>query len=108
MVALAGLLNALKLVGRNHWPKSSWSLTAPGPRPSPRPNSCIEAGAKNIVVCDTKGAIYRGRAEGMNFIKHELAEITNPDRQKGSLAEVIKGAEVFIGLSGAKVLTGRW
>ncbi len=57
------------------------------------------------MVCDTKGAIYRGRSEGMNFIKHELAEITNPDRHQGSLAEVIRGAEVFIGLSGPKVLT---
>jgi len=65
----------------------------------------INAGAQNLVVCDTRGAIYQGRTQGMNFIKHELAEITNPDRQKGSLAQVIKGAEVFLGLSGPRVLT---
>jgi len=104
VVALAGLLNALKLVARQ-LAEVKLVFNGAGASAIATTKLLLEAGAKNIVVCDTKGAIYRGRAEGMNFIKHELAEITNPDRHKGSLAEVIKGAEVFIGLSGPKVLS---
>jgi malate dehydrogenase (oxaloacetate-decarboxylating) len=65
----------------------------------------LKAGARNIIVCDTTGVVYKGRTKGMNVIKQQLAEITNPDRLKGSLADVLKGAEVFIGLSGPNVLT---
>jgi malate dehydrogenase (oxaloacetate-decarboxylating) len=64
----------------------------------------ILAGAQNIIVCDTTGVIYKDRSKGMNLIKRELAEITNPEQEKGTLADVIKGADVFIGLSGPNVL----
>ncbi len=104
VVALAGLLNALKLVARQ-LAEIKLVFNGAGASAIATTKLLLEAGAKNIVVCDTKGAIYRGRSEGMNLIKHELAEITNPDQQKGSLAEVIRGADVFIGLSAAKVLT---
>jgi malate dehydrogenase (oxaloacetate-decarboxylating) len=56
------------------------------------------------MVCDTKGLVYKGRQKGMNFIKRELADITNPEKKKGGLVDAIKGAEVFIGLSGPNVL----
>ncbi|MGO9622009.1 MAG: NADP-dependent malic enzyme [Desulfobaccales bacterium] len=104
VVVLAGLLNALKLLDRK---LSEVRLVFNGAGASAIATAklLIDAGAQNLLVCDTRGAIYRGRAQGMNFIKHELAEITNPDRQKGSLAQVIKGAEVFLGLSGPRVLT---
>jgi malate dehydrogenase (oxaloacetate-decarboxylating) len=66
----------------------------------------LEVGVKNIILCDTKGAIYPGRKEGMNWIKEEMAEVTNPEKRKGDLARVIRGAHVFIGLSVAGALTG--
>ena len=62
-------------------------------------------GAQNITVCDTTGVVYQGRGKGMNPIKEELAAITNPDRQQGFLADALRGAEVFMGLSGPNVLT---
>jgi malate dehydrogenase (oxaloacetate-decarboxylating) len=104
VVVLAGMLNALKVVGRK---LSEVRLVFNGAGASAIATAklLINAGAQNLVVCDTKGAVYRGRSQGMNSIKQELAEITNPDRQKGTLAQVIKGADVFLGLSGPRVLT---
>ena len=104
VVVLAGMLNALKLVGRK-LEEEKIVFNGAGAAAIATAKLLISAGAQNLVVCDTKGAIYRGRTKGMNFIKQEMAEITNPEKQKGSLAEVIKGAEVFIGLSGPKILT---
>ena len=104
VVALAGLLNALKLVGRQ-LAEVKIVFNGAGAAAIAVSKLLIRAGAQNLVVCDTHGAIYRGRTKGMNSIKHELAEMTNLDKQKGSLAEVIRGADVFIGLSAAKVLT---
>jgi malate dehydrogenase (oxaloacetate-decarboxylating) len=103
VVALAGLLNALKLVDRK-LEEVRIVFNGAGASAVATAKLLLEAGARNLVVCDTTGAIYKGRNKGMNFIKQEIAGITNPDRQKGGLAEVIKGAEVFIGLSGPKAL----
>ena len=64
----------------------------------------ISRGLKNVILCDRKGAIYEGR-EGLNTAKEEMAKITNPDKKAGSLAEVIVGADVFIGVSAPGVLT---
>ena len=64
----------------------------------------IHYGYKNFIVCDTKGAIYKGRKEGMNLFKDKIAEITNKDCIKGKLSEVIKGADVVIGLSGPNTI----
>lgn len=60
---------------------------------------------KHIILCDRMGAIYSGRTEDMNSYKQEIAEITNSEREKGSLSDVIKGADVFIGVSTAGCLT---
>ncbi len=103
IVTLAGLLNALKIVDRK-LEEVNIVFNGAGASAIATARLLIKAGAQNIIVCDTKGAIYKGRAQGMNFIKHELAEFTNLDRQTGSLAEVLRGAEVFIGLSGPNVL----
>ena len=59
----------------------------------------ISAGVKNLTMCDRRGAIYKGRPEGMNPVKEEMAEITNPEGIKGSLADALKGADVFVGVS---------
>ena len=64
----------------------------------------ISRGLKNVILCDRKGAIYEGR-EGLNPAKEEMAKITNPDKKAGSLADVIVGADVFIGVSAPGVLT---
>ena len=61
----------------------------------------IHFGIKDIIMCDTKGAIYKGRPENMNVYKNDIAERTNHEQLKGSLADVIKGREIFIGLSAA-------
>ncbi|WKT58865.1 NAD-dependent malic enzyme [Candidatus Nitrosotenuis chungbukensis] len=62
------------------------------------------AGCRNLVVVDSEGAIYKGRTRRMNKYKKEIAEITNPKRQKGTLENIIKNADVFIGVSGIKGL----
>ena len=64
----------------------------------------ISMGLKDVVMCDRKGAIYKGR-EGLNSEKEEIAEITNQQLRKGSLADVIKGADVFIGVSAPNCVT---
>jgi malate dehydrogenase (oxaloacetate-decarboxylating) len=60
----------------------------------------MNAGVGNIIGCDTRGAIYRGRTENMNFMKEWYAENTNPEGIRGSLTEAVKGANLFLGLSG--------
>lgn len=62
-------------------------------------------GVRDIIMCDTKGAIYEGRPQGMNVVKAEVAKFTNRDNLTGSLEDVIKGADVFIGVSVAGALT---
>ncbi|MEJ2069380.1 MAG: malic enzyme-like NAD(P)-binding protein [Syntrophobacterales bacterium] len=103
VVALAGILNALKMVDRK-LSEVKIVFNGAGASAIATAKILIEAGAQNLIVCDTKGAVFKGRSVGMSRIKEELAEITNPDRLPGSLAEVLKGAEVFIGLSGPNVL----
>ena len=64
----------------------------------------LSAGFRNIVMCDRKGAIYQGR-EGLNWIKEEMAQCTNLDRRAGSLADMLAGADVFIGVSAPGTVT---
>jgi malate dehydrogenase (oxaloacetate-decarboxylating) len=104
IVALAGLLNALKIVDRQ-LSEVKIVFNGAGASAIATAKLLIQAGARHLIVCDTRGAVYQGRPHGMNKIKHQLAEFTNPEKQQGSLAEVLKGAEVFIGLSGPNVLT---
>lgn len=65
----------------------------------------LTAGFKNITLCDRKGMIYEGRREGMNLVKEEISKVTNRENRQGSLAEALKGADVFIGVSAPGVLT---
>ena len=62
-------------------------------------------GVRDIIMCDTKGAIYEGRPDGMNAVKNEVAKFTNIQNQAGSLKDVIQGADVFIGVSAEGALT---
>ena len=66
----------------------------------------LRAGARDVTLCDRVGAIYAGRPENMNWIKTEMAEVTNLRRQAGTLADVVRDADVFIGVSQPGLLTG--
>lgn len=98
IVTLAGLQNALRVVGKKKEEVKIVTCGA-GAAAVSIVKLLLSAGYKDIVVCDTKGAIYAGRTEGMNWIKEELAAVTNKSGKKGSLAEMLVGADVFIGVS---------
>lgn len=103
VVALAALLNSLKLVNKQL--RSVKTVVAgAGSAGYGITKLLIAAGCKNIIVTDSDGAIYKGRTKNMNKYKHELAIITNSKKEKGELAEVMKNADVFIGVSGKKNL----
>ncbi|OCA92272.1 NAD(P)-dependent malic enzyme [Pseudobacillus wudalianchiensis] len=104
IVTAAGLLNALKLTGRKF---KDIKIVANGAGAAGIAIIKLLAsyGVRDIVMCDSRGAIYEGRQEGMNSVKEEVAKFTNINRQEGSLEDVIKGADVFIGVSVAGALT---
>ncbi len=97
IITLAGLTNALKLVGKKLEDVKIVTSGA-GAAAVAIVKLLMSAGAHNVTMCDRKGAIYKGR-EGLNWIKEEMAEVTNLERKAGSLADVIAGADVFIGVS---------
>jgi malate dehydrogenase (oxaloacetate-decarboxylating) len=98
-VTLAALINSLKLTGGK---MSEQKVVVSGVGASGVACSKIlmNAGVKNIIGCDTRGAIYKGRTENMNAMKEWYAEHTNPEGIQGSLDDVIDGATMFLGLSG--------
>lgn len=103
VVTLAGMFNALKLVGK-HLEDVKIVTSGAGAAGIAIIKLLMSMGLKNVIMCDRKGAIYEGR-EGLNAVKEEIAKITNVNKEKGSLAEVIKGADVFIGVSAPGTLT---
>ncbi|MEA4966065.1 MAG: malic enzyme-like NAD(P)-binding protein [Oscillospiraceae bacterium] len=103
-ITLAGLMNALKVVGKKIEDIKIVTSGA-GAAGIAIIKLLISYGLKNVIMTDRKGAIYEGR-DGLNPIKEEMAKITNPDHASGSLADVIKGADVFIGVSAPGTLTG--
>ncbi len=104
IITLAGLHPALTLGGTRREPDSA-VFHGPGPAAIAITRLMLRDGVKNVVLCDRRGAIYEGRAEGMNPYKAEMAKRTNPDGQTGSLADVLAGADVFIGVSAPRTLT---
>jgi len=105
IVVLAGLLNAAKVV-RKDLKKLRVVISGAGAAGIAVAKLLLAADIKDIVVCDRAGAIYSGRKEHMNPSKVELAQISNPRKAKGTLEDVLVGTDVFIGLSGAGLLTG--
>ena len=103
VITLAGLLNALKVVGKT---KEEVKIVTSGAGAAAIAivKLLLSAGFKNVVMTDRTGAIYEGR-EGLNWIKKEMAEVTNLQKETGKLADVIKGADVFIGVSAPGTLT---
>ena len=104
VITLAGLTNALKLVGKK-LDDVRIVLNGAGAAATAITRLLITAGASDVTLCDRGGAIWNGREEHMNPAKQEIAAITNPLRRKGTLAEVLKGADVFIGVSAPGILT---
>ena len=103
IITLAGLTNALKVVGKK---KEDVKVVTSGAGAAAISivKLLLSAGFKNVVMCDRKGAIYQGR-EGLNWIKEEMAQVTNLEKQAGTLAEALVGADVFIGVSAPGTVT---
>ena len=104
VITLAGLSNALKVVGKKLEDVKIVTSGA-GAAAIAIVKLLLTAGAKNVVMCDRTGAIYKGREKGMNPVKEQMAEKTNPEMIQGSLADAIVGADVFIGVSAPGTLT---
>jgi malate dehydrogenase (oxaloacetate-decarboxylating) len=104
IVTVAGLVNALKLIGKK-MQEIKVVANGAGAAGIAIIKLLYSYGVRDIIMCDTKGAIYEGRPQGMNSVKSEVAKYTNRDNLTGSLADVIKGADVFIGVSVAGALT---
>lgn len=98
VITLAGLMNALKVVGKE-MKEVRVVLSGAGAAAIAITRLLLSSGVKDITLCDRTGAIYEGRKQGMNPVKEEMAQLTNREKKKGSLADVLKGADVFIGVS---------
>ena len=104
VVAVSALMNGFKLIGKR-FRDAKVVVNGAGAAGMAITRLLQAVGTKHIILCDTKGAIYEGRAEGMNSYKEDIARITNKRKEAGSLVDVIKGADVFIGVSVAKCVT---
>lgn len=103
VITLAGLTNALKVVGKR---KEDVKIVTSGAGAAAVSivKLLLAAGFRSVTMCDRHGAIYQGR-EGLNWIKEEMAQVTNLERRAGSLAEMLVGADVFIGVSAPGMVT---
>ncbi len=98
VISLAGLTNALKVTGKK---KEDVKVVTSGAGAAAISivRLLLAAGFKNITMCDRSGAIWAGREKGMNWIKEEMAQVTNLEKKQGTLADMLAGADVFIGVS---------
>lgn len=104
VVCVAAAINALKLVGKK-WEDITVVFSGAGAAGEAIAKLMLSMGAKDVIMCDRRGIIYKGRTEGMNPEKEKIAEFTNKSCRKGSLADAIKGADMFVGVSSPGVLT---
>ena len=104
IITLAGLINALKVVGKDK-EEIKVVVNGAGAAATAITKLILSYGVKNVIMCDRTGAIYEGRQKGMNPYKEEMAKLTNLDKQEGSLEDVLVGADVFIGVSAPGSLT---
>lgn len=104
IITLAGLTNALKVVGKKK-EDVRIIMNGAGAAAISIARLLLTAGFKDITLCDRKGAIYEGRPEGMNPVKDEMAKVTNLAKKSGSLADMLVGADVFIGVSAPGAVT---
>lgn len=104
VITLAGLTNALKVAGKTK-EDVRVVINGAGAAAISITKLLLSDGFRNITLCDRKGAIYEGRSEGMNPIKDEMALLTNREKRTGSLADMLVGADVFIGVSAPGMVT---
>ena len=104
IITLAGLTNALKVVGKKK-EEIKVVMNGAGAAAISIAKLLLTAGVKDVTLCDRNGAIYEGREAGMNPVKEEMAKITNLEKKTGTLAEMLVGADVFIGVSAPGVVT---
>jgi len=98
IVTVAGLMNALKLSGKK-WSDIKVVANGAGAAGIAIIKLLYHFGVRDIIMCDSKGAIYEGRSYGMNDVKDEIAKMTNKDKEEGELETVLEGADVFVGVS---------
>ncbi|KGP90827.1 malate dehydrogenase [Pontibacillus chungwhensis BH030062] len=98
IVTVAGLMNALKLSGKK-WSDIKVVANGAGAAGIAIIKLLYHFGVRDIIMCDSKGAIFEGRSYGMNDVKDEIAKMTNKDRIEGELSDVMQGADVFVGVS---------
>ncbi len=104
VITLAGLINALRVTGKKK-EEVSVVISGAGAAAISITRLLLADGFRDVTLCDRKGAIYSGRAEGMNPIKEEMAKVTNKRNIKGSLADALAGADAFIGVSAPGLVT---
>ncbi|MBE6967424.1 MAG: NAD-dependent malic enzyme [Ruminococcaceae bacterium] len=104
IITLAGMKNALKVVGKK-LEDAKIVISGAGAAAISICRLLLRAGAGKVILCDRHGAIYRGRESDMNPIKEQMALITNPDSVQGTLADAVRGADAFIGVSAPGLLT---
>ncbi|NLO99773.1 MAG: NAD-dependent malic enzyme [Clostridiaceae bacterium] len=104
VVTLAGLINALKIVNKKK-EDVKVVINGAGAAAISITRLLLSDGFNNIILCDRSGSVYEGRNEGMNPIKEEISLVTNKEKRAGSLADMLKGADVFIGVSAPGVVT---
>ena len=104
IITLAGLINALKLVGKKK-DEIRVVTSGAGAAATAITKLLLSYGVKDVIMCDRSGAIYEGRPDHMNPAKEEMAKLTNREKRSGSLADVLVGADVFIGVSAPGTVT---
>ncbi len=104
VITLAGLTNALKITGKKK-EEIRIVMNGAGAAAISISRLLLKAGYRHVTLCDRHGAIYEGRPEGMNPVKEEMSKITNLEKKAGSLADMLVGADVFIGVSAPGVVT---
>lgn len=104
IIVLAGLMNALRLIGKK-MEDLTVVINGSGAAGVAIAKIILNVGVKDMMLVDRSGIIYEGRENGMNWAKEELAEVTNKDHRRGTLADALKGADVFIGVSQAHILS---
>ena len=104
VITLAGLTNALKVVGKK-MDEIKVVINGAGAAAIAIGKLLLSAGVKDLTLCDRSGAVYEGRPKGMNPIKDEMSKVTNLSKKAGSLADMLVGADVFIGVSAPGAVT---
>lgn len=106
VITLAGLTNALKVVGKK-MDEIKVVINGAGAAAIAIAKLLLSAGVKDLTLCDRSGAVYEGRPNGMNAVKEEIAKVTNRARKAGSLADLLVGSDVFIGVSAPGAVTSQ-